>query len=34
MKGMIPKKTRKRRSPEIQQLHISEVAHIDTPAEV
>jgi ribosomal protein S6--L-glutamate ligase len=34
MKGMIPKKTRKRRSPEIQQLHISDVAHIDTPAEV
>ncbi len=34
MKGMIPKKTRKRRSPEIQQLHISDVAHIDLPAEV
>lgn len=34
MKGMIPKKTSKRRSPEIQQLHISDVAHIDLPAEV
>jgi ribosomal protein S6--L-glutamate ligase len=34
MKGMIPKKTRKRRSPEIQHLHVSEVAHIDSPAEV
>ncbi|MCA9133033.1 MAG: RimK family alpha-L-glutamate ligase, partial [Planctomycetales bacterium] len=29
MKGMIPKKTRKRRAPEIQQLQTSEVAHIE-----
>lgn len=33
MKGMIPKKTRKRRAPTIQQLQISEVAHIDAEAE-
>lgn len=30
MKGMIPKKTRKRRSPEIQQLQVSDVARIDS----
>ncbi len=29
MKGMIPKKTRKRRTPEIQHLQNSDVAHID-----
>ncbi len=34
MKGMIPKKTRKRRSPEVQQLQNSDVAHIDAGAEV
>ncbi len=34
MKGMIPKKTRKRRSPAIQQLQVSDVARIDVEAEV
>lgn len=34
MKSMIPKKTRKRRTPPVQQLHISEVAHIEAPAEL
>ncbi|MCC7337079.1 MAG: RimK family alpha-L-glutamate ligase [Pirellulaceae bacterium] len=34
MKGMIPKKTRKRRAPAIQQLQVSDVARIDTEAEV
>ncbi len=34
MKGMIPKKTRKRRSPAIQQLQVSDVAHLETPTEV
>lgn len=34
MKGMIPKKTRKRRAPAIQQLHVSDVARIDAEAEV
>jgi ribosomal protein S6--L-glutamate ligase len=34
MKGMIPKKTRKRRAPAIQQLQVSDVAHIDVEAEV
>lgn len=33
MKGMIPKKTRKRRAPTIQQLQVSEVARIDAEAE-
>jgi ribosomal protein S6--L-glutamate ligase len=33
MKGMVPKKTRKRRSPEIQQLQMSDVAHIDAEVE-
>ena len=30
MKGMIPKKTRKRRAPPIQRLHVSDVAHIES----
>lgn len=34
MKGMIPKKTRKRRAPTIQQLQVSDVARIDAEAEV
>ncbi|MCA9158557.1 MAG: RimK family alpha-L-glutamate ligase [Planctomycetales bacterium] len=34
MKGMIPKKTRKRRAPRIQQLQVSDVARIDAEAEV
>ncbi len=34
MKGMIPKKTRKRRAPAIQQLQVSDVAHIDAETEV
>lgn len=33
MKGMIPKKTRKRRVPTVQQLQVSDVARIDTEAE-
>lgn len=32
MKGMIPKKARKRRSPAVQQLQSSEIAHIDAEA--
>ncbi len=34
MKGMIPKKTRKRRAPAIQQLQVSDVARIEADAEV
>ena len=34
MKGMIPKKTRKRRAPAIQQLQVSDVARIDAETEV
>ncbi len=34
MKGMIPKKTRKRRAPTIQQLQVSDVARIDVETEV
>lgn len=31
MKGMVPKKTRKRRTPVVQPLHDSEIAHIEAP---
>ncbi len=34
MKGMIPKKTRKRRAPTIQQLQVSDVARIEAETEV